>query len=126
MIKKDIMTLYGMIGSEDEKHIASGVVKGDKENPIQLAHQLADRLLKAQKYVILTRTNEENILLAKKLALMNIRSINCPSITISSNLTIEEAKKYVDFSVCTDKTAVGVDLQGAESLPQFDVGERCL
>jgi hydroxymethylbilane synthase len=94
-IKGEKITLYGMIGSEDEKHIVKGFIIGNKTDAQKLTQKLAEKLLRAQKYVILTRTKEENKILTEKMAAMNIRSISCPGITINKNLSGDETKKFL-------------------------------
>jgi hydroxymethylbilane synthase len=121
-IKGETMTLYGMIGSVDEKHSVKGFSKGNKTEPEKVAQKLADKLLHAQKFVVLTRTREENNMIAEKLAAMDIRSISCPSIAISKNLSGDDAKKYmanlsfIDWILFTSSNGVNYFMQVLDEL----------
>lgn len=83
------LTLYGMLGSLDEKHMLRGSMTGRIDNPTDLGKKLAVKLMReakwmSSKYIVLTRDKVGNISLAKKLQLLGMSSLSCPGIEIKS------------------------------------------
>ncbi len=100
-IKGKTITLYGMLGSEDEKHLVKDSIRGNIQESTVLAKKLADKLLKKSslwqtkpKIIVLTRETRENEAFAKQIGTLGLQALSCPSISITKNLSLVELKKY--------------------------------
>lgn len=105
-IKQNILTLYGMIGSEDGKHIVRGSIKGTSTDPRGLAEKLAERLLKKaaswydmkkvppKQYVITTRAKADKNL-TNKLKSLGLTNLNLAVTKQVSNLAESELSEYL-------------------------------
>jgi len=102
-IEKNKLTLHGMLGSEDGENLIKATMQGKIDKPKELAQKLAKKLLyqastwypSKQKYIVLTRSKEENEILAAKLGELGLKTLNSPSISISQNLSPQKFKKYL-------------------------------
>ena len=103
-IKGKTIILYGMLGSEDEKHMIKDVMSGNIKDPKGLGQQLANKMLQQTlswqnrdkpKYVVLTREAKANDSFIKQLDILGLHAFSYPSISVSKNLSLQAFKKYL-------------------------------
>lgn len=91
-IDKNTVTIYGMIGTMDGKHIIKESIEGPTSQAKQLGIMLAKNMfekskqyLLEKKYIVITRPEPENTILEKKLQQYGASIYNFPTIQITEN-----------------------------------------
>lgn len=100
-IKNNKLTLHGVVGSMDGRHIERGSMSGEVSDARKIGRKLAQSLLKkcgpwfnSSQFVVVTRPEEEKDF-EKKLVGLGLRVVSYPTIKIEKNKLDEKDKKYL-------------------------------
>lgn len=101
-ITKNKLTLYGMVGSMDGRHIERGSSSGELSKAGKLGKKLAQSLLKkcgpwfnSSQFVVITRPEEKNDF-GKKITGLGLKTLYYPTIKIGKNKLDEYDKKHLE------------------------------
>ena len=96
------LTLYGMVGSRDGKHIVKGSLQGDITAPVALGNKLARQLLQKsrpwffkKKYIVLTRPEEVDTEFRKRVEQTGYKLLSYPTIRIRTSKITAEIRQTV-------------------------------
>lgn len=124
MIEKNTVTIYGMIGTMDGKHIIKESIEGPTSQAKQLGITLAKKMfekskqyLLENKYIVITRPEPENIILEKKLQKYGASTYNFPTIQITENSIDKQILAEIhsfDWIVFTSSKGVEAFMRNAD------------
>lgn len=135
------ITLHGIIGSLDGKHVVKDSITGDSAAPKKIGKELAERILQKsslwyfsksvpqkKRYIIITRPENESRKFIKKLEKLELYGISYPTVMISKLPLTDSTKNYLrdissfDWILFTSKNGVKFFMQAIKNL-KIDVKE---